>query len=313
LLRRAEVWTPTDIASKDMRQGPPGHALMPGATVTCDFVERTFAGNTPKVGCRLDDDVLKVRYGRDNPEVYASVAATRLLWALGFGADTVTPVHVRCRGCPPKIAPLGGLDRDTVTFDVAAVEEKSPGREVEAPEESGWGWQELDLVDEAAGGAPEAHRDALKLLAVFLQHSDNKSDQQRLVCRSKQTPLAACPDPLMMIHDVGETFGRASLLNRGAVTGVNLDMWSKTPIWTDTKHCVGNLAQSQTGTLDHPVISEAGRRFLAGLLDQLTNRQLEDMFAVARFADRPESGGPIDAWVAAFKHKREEISSVTCP
>ena len=31
-------------------------------------------------------------------------------------------------------------------------------------------------------GAPRAQRDALKLLAVFLQHTDRKPEQQRIVC-----------------------------------------------------------------------------------------------------------------------------------
>ena len=37
-------------------------------------------------------------------------------------------------------------------------------------------------VDPEFGGAPRAHRDAMKLLAVFLQHTDTKPEQQRIVC-----------------------------------------------------------------------------------------------------------------------------------
>ena len=37
-----------------------------------------------------------------------------------------------------------------------------------------------------------------------------------------------------------------------------------------------------TGTLDKPVISEAGRAFLAGLLAQLSDAQLHDLFDVSR-------------------------------
>ncbi len=59
------------------------------------------------------------------------------------------------------------------------------------------------------------------------------------------------------------------------------------------------------------MISEAGRKFLADLLVQLTDAQLHDLFDVARFGER--SNVPIDAWVDVFKKKRQEIVSVTCP
>jgi hypothetical protein len=301
----------------DIRTGPPEGGFPPGATITCDFVDKRFGGHTPKFGCALTPEhILKVRYGRENGEAYAGVAATRLLWALGFGADAMYPVHVICRGCPGKLMSEGTATRDAIRFDIATIERKFPGEDIEAAGvDPGWTWQELDLVDSHVGGATAAERDALKLLAVLLQHTDNKPDQQRLVCPGGGTSryeLAACAAPFMMIHDVGQTFGRANLLNRSALGSVNLDRWSNTPVWKDPVHCVGNLAPSQTGTLTDPVISETGRKFLADLLVQLTNTQLNDLFSVARFADKPHGGGPVDAWVAAFKHKRDEIVSAQC-
>src|ERR1041384_2417867 len=105
-LARAQVWTPTRVATMDVRIGPRGRgSFAPEQTVTCDYVDTKLPGNTPKFACRIDGDEVKIRYGRTNGEVYAGVAATRLLWALGFGADALYPVHVICRGCPPT---LGG-------------------------------------------------------------------------------------------------------------------------------------------------------------------------------------------------------------
>src|SRR5688572_5568651 len=70
--------------------------------VPCDYVAKPLSGTTPKFDCRLaDGTVVKVKYG-GTPEVHAEVAATRLLAALGFGADHVSYVEaVDCRGCPP--------------------------------------------------------------------------------------------------------------------------------------------------------------------------------------------------------------------
>jgi hypothetical protein len=92
---------------------------------------------------------------------------------------------------------------------------------------------------------------------------------------------------------------------------VNFDEWSHTPLWSDPKRCVANLSKSLTGTLDHPVIGEDGRRFLADLMTQLSDTQLHDLFAVARFERR--SGHTVDEWVEAFKRKRDEILNHQCP
>jgi hypothetical protein len=323
LMRRAQIWKPTDVASMNIVEGPRRKdAFAPGETVTCDYVRASLRGHTPKFACALTkDDTLKVRYGRDNGEVYASVAASRLLWALGFGADAMYPVHVVCRGCPDELSAEGRPEPGQVVFDIVTIERRMPGREIEAPSVGpGWGWPELDLVDEAAGGAPLAERDALKLLAVVLQHSDSKPEQQKLLCvgdHESKHDLASCREPFLMIHDLGQTFGHANLFNRGTVGSVNLQQWSSAPVWKDAAHCIGNLAPSQTGTLIDPMISESGRRFLLDLLAQLTDDQLRDLFTVARFADKPglngaPKGGTVDEWAGAFKKKREEIAATHC-
>ena len=92
---------------------------------------------------------------------------------------------------------------------------------------------------------------------------------------------------------------------------VNFEEWARAKVWTDAKGCIADLKKSATGTLDHPVISEAGRKFLADLLVQLSDQQLHDLFDVARFPLR--SGHPVDEWVEAFKHKRDDIVTRTCP
>ena len=320
-IKRAQVWRKTNVSSMNVALGPQGEGTFaPEATVTCKYVKEAFTGATPKFGCDLgEDEHVKVRYGRDNNEIFAGVAATRLLWALGFGADVLYPVHVICHGCPPG---LQGERTATgeMRFDFAAIERKMAGREMEAPSAGpGWAWPELDLVDERAGGAPRAHRDALKLLAVMLQHTDNKADQQKLLCVDKETPkhnLAACPATFMMIHDVGLTFGTATLMNSQQRSSANLQEWSRTPMWKDAQHCVGNLPPSQTGSLNNPIISEAGRQFLADLLGQLTDRQIQDLFTAARFGEKPglggEGGGSVGDWAAAFKKKRDEIAAAKC-
>ena len=316
LIARAQVWQDTPIAGKDLYRGPDGPgAFKPEDTIACAYRDEELGGASPKFACTLPDgDELKVKYGGTNGEVYGEVLTTRLLWALGFGADRMYSVRVICTGCPPEVGGILRPNGDRI-LDPANVERKLDGREIDG----GWAWRELDAVDPAKGGAPLAHRDALKLLAVFVQHTDNKPDNQRLLCVGAEED-EACRRPMMMMQDVGLTFGTANTLNRQPGASVHLAEWSKLPVWRDGTACVGNLAGSARGTLEAPEISEEGRRFLAALLMQLSDRQLEDLFEAARVELRPRdpasgrSGFPDTAeWVQAFKAKRAQIVDRRCP
>ncbi len=321
-IRKAQVWAPTKVSEMDLRAGPQGAgSFQPNEMVTCDYVEKKLPGTTQKFDCAISKgDVVKVRYGNENGKVQGAVLASRLLWALGFGADRLYPVRVTCRGCSADPWTQRNRVPGEQVFDPAAIERKPQGHEMKSEYKGGWAWPELDQVDEQQGGAPQAQRDALKLLAVFLQHTDNKEEQERLLCLPKgRTATGECDKPFMMMHDVGLTFGQANIFNRTSVGSVNFDQWSKTPIWRDNAvACVGHMSQSQTGTLGDPKISEAGRQFLADLLLQLTDQQLRDLFEVARVDDRsrrPNSAEPpasVDEWVTAFKHKRDEIVTNRC-
>jgi hypothetical protein len=248
------------------------------------------------------------------------------------------PVHVDCKGCPSAIL------RDE---DVASVERKMPGTDIETREIKGWAWPELDEVEPAAGGAPRAQRDALKLLATLVQHSDSKAEQQRLICvprhehqdqtgetkaekkeekkelkqeekKAEARGELSCGETFMMVHDLGQTFGHANIFNRQAVGSVNLQQWSSAPVWQDPVQCIAYLPRSSSGSLDSPRISEEGREFLANLLKQLTDAQLHDLFEVSRFPERtdgtlgPDSAGTVQQWVDAFKKKRDEIVHHQC-
>jgi hypothetical protein len=319
--RRAQVWTPTRVAELDLRMGPPiKGAFEPDQYVECDFVESKPSGSSKKFNCKVaDGDIVKVRYGADNGEVEGSILASRLLWALGFGADAAYPVHLLCRGCSDDPWNKRRKTAGEHTFEIATIERKAAGHEMHA-EPEGWSWPELNLVDEMQGGAPRNQRDALKLLAVLIQHTDNKAVQQRLNCQpGGLTDEGDCTKPFLMLHDVGLTFGHANYLNRTSTASVNFELWSETPIWRDKAGCVGHLAKSGTGTLGDPKITEAGRAFLAGLIDQLSDRQLRDLFAIGHVERRSRKPGTheppatIDEWVRAFQQKRAEIDATRCP
>jgi hypothetical protein len=304
------------------------------AVVDCVFKVEGVGGTTPKFVCDLPDgDDIKVKYGAGNAEVYTEVLATRLLSALGFPADRMYPVaRVRCAGCPPdpfkdlqclnegksKEVCFPHVDRSKVqVFEHAVVERTFDGRRIETAKERGWDWKELSKIDERQGGSPRAHVDALRLMAVFFGHWDNKAKNQRLVCsgdEDKKDENASttddCDKPVAMVQDVGATFGPDKL---------SLEGWSSTPIWADASQCLVSMRSLPYGgsSFADTQISEEGRAFLAGLLKQLSHDQIRALFVGARVSEYPHktaAGKNVDNWVRAFEKKVAAIvDRPACP
>jgi len=320
-IARATLWNATNVAAMNLKDGPQAPGSFPfRALVECNYLDKKLGGDSPKFVCVIGkDDEVKVKFGGNNGEVFGEVLATRLLWALGFGADRMYPVNVICHGCPDT---LGGVERpdQESRFDPAIIERKMEGTEWPREGKQGWSWEELDRVDAESGGAPRSQRDALKLLAVFLQHTDSKPEQQRIVCLDPApTARDSCSNPFLMLNDVGLTFGRANRSNANDTGSVNLIAWRRTPVWRRDNTCEGNLPKSLTGTLNNPMIGEEGRLFLANLLLLLSDRQLHDLFEAARVELRLRAPGTassgfatIDEWVSAFKEKRSQIVDRRC-
>ena len=104
ILQRARVWQSIDTRALNLLAGPPVPASQRiRATLTCrfEFPKKPLGGNTPKFQCEVrPGDVVKVKYGKKNGEVFAEIAASRLFWALGFKVDRMYPAIVTCEGCP---------------------------------------------------------------------------------------------------------------------------------------------------------------------------------------------------------------------
>jgi hypothetical protein len=329
-LATARVWSPpaTPVAQFDFAANPP-NGFDRSDEVSCRFTVQKSSGGTPKFHCQLPDGrILKIKYGKQNAELEAEVAGTRLLRALGFGADDMFTVRaVHCAGCPRLpfqalkcrdhlgsdfLCFAGLLDYSTIrTFRSAVIERRLDGNIVEGFEDQGWGWYELDRIDAARGGASRAEVDALRLIAVFLAHWDNKAPNQRLLCPAgRELSSGACAAPLAMIQDLGATFGPLSL---------DLPNWRATRIWQDRAECTVSMRSLPYAgaTFSDVRISDAGRRLIASLLDQLSTSQLEDLFTASGMIQYDAIDGNARAaagWIEAFRHKVREIrEGPACP
>ncbi len=335
-MRKAKIWQQKQIASTDLLAGPQSNiAVPPEKEVTCRYVEGREEGYAPKFKCKLSgsEETVLVKY--KSRETFAELAASRLLWALGFYADEYYPVKLKCAGCPDKDSsqPSGEQAKVERIFEDAIIERNFPG-EIGQYNDQGWDWKELD--DKKLEGATQAEIDALKLLAVFIQHTDSKQEQQRLGCYPQDIDQQKkfCKKPVLMIQDLGATFGKGDS-KVTSVSQMTFHAWKNENIWNAKKEeefkrdhpaqpiCFGKLTRAEfnwRSGLSDPEISEEGRSLLANLLNQLSDQQIHDLFRVAR-ADKTgeeiEVGGvkrqvTIGDWVAAFKEKRRQINERRC-
>lgn len=310
-----------------VRDGPsPDMPSAAGTDVECRYEPKATTGTTPKFDCRLaDGTVVKVKYGI-NPEIPGEVAATRLLSAMGFAADRMSIVNrVRCYGCPRspyrsrQVAEwffvAGLLDQfldysEYADFARAAVERKHEARAFEVDGHEGWGFYELASVDASRGGASRGEVDALRLMAVFLAHWDNKTTNQRLICLGDTGDDSArpCASPVLMLQDLGATFGPKKVDYLG---------WKHAPIWRDAQGCTVSMTNLpyRGATFQDVEISEAGRALVAERLGAYDAVDIANLFLSSNFPDA-ETGRVgatnVQPWVDAFLEKVAAIRNRSC-
>ena len=282
------------------------------------YVDRASAGNTPKFYCRLAD-------GRGSEGQVRTPQRRGLRRGGGDAAAVGARLRRRCActrsasGAPgvaeePGAPPLRGV---VTTFDAAVIERKMPGRSLKGKDGEGWTWKELDAVDPSRGGATLAQRDALKLLAAMIQHTDSKRDQQSLICADEASSARACRRPWMLIGDLGKTFGQANAFNRDAPGSVNLEAWAE--------HAGLGRRRGlprQPGAVGDRDAREPGRHRRGPALPRLAAAPADRppaarLFAVARFPERSEArkdadGRDIAAWVSTFKDKVAQMADRSC-
>lgn len=113
-----------------------------------------------------------------------------------------------------------------------------------------------------------------------------------------------------MLQDVGGTFGPVK---------VDLQNWRATPVWADPGTCRVSMERLpyEGATFPERQISEDGRQFLLGLLEQLSAAQIETLFTASRvvaFDSVIAESRRASAWAAAFLDKVRQIREAgPCP
>jgi hypothetical protein len=360
-LATATIWSdPGDLTPAALLAGPPltdgsgVEAALKGSPFPCTFAEagKTLGGATKKFSCTTSTGkTIRVKYTEpsktSNREVFATVAASRLLWALGFTSHPVYPIALDCLDCPDD--PTEGTGKKEKRSYLATYSPifTDPALVDEDEADEGWKFGEIDAAISAlpAGELRSRQRqyfDALQLVGVLLQHGDRKPEQQRLSCHGAlkadagsirqvegasafvENPGAtACDSPAVSMQDLGATFGGAGKRTKGSTAKMNLEEWADKQVFKKSDagtECHGDLTVSMAagdGSMGDPRIGEAGRKFLADRLRRLTDNHLKAIFGAARVNlmtkdDDDPKGSTVEGWVAAFKDKVRQIETRTC-
>ncbi len=200
-------------------------------------------------------------------------------------------------------------DYSVVTeFPMTAIETRMPMHGLQQGDKSGWVWKELDEID-TNRGATKAEIDAFRLLAIFVAHSDNKRENQRLVCRT-EVVNGKCAEPFMIIQDMGANFGKS--VKVGDFEKFDIKLWDQNPIWSDANICELKIKGAPNASFGTPRVSEAGRKLLAELLGQLNQKQIEDLF-IGAYTREFAGETAVAQFVQTFLKRRSIIENTICP
>ncbi|HJZ65849.1 MAG TPA: hypothetical protein VKD70_16095 [Candidatus Acidoferrum sp.] len=173
---------------------------------------------------RVKVKYLKPPYPNHNPrfnEVFTAVAATRIMWVLGFPADEVYPAGAAaCIGCGPdpfgnKLAQNTASLKDTPdVFKIVNVERELPLDQIAPEDDETWSWSDTAKFysDGEWTHQQKVEFDAYRLALGLIHYHNALPQQNRLVCAQwDETGTVAakhCRKPMIYVHDMGSTFGK---------------------------------------------------------------------------------------------------------
>jgi hypothetical protein len=302
-----------------------------------------FAGNDTNNEHAIKADHFKVKYlkppypdhnTRFN-EVFTEVAASRIMWVLGFPADHVYPVgSAACIGCTAD--PFGNnlknnsasLKDAPSVFKVVSAERETPWEQINPEGDETWSWSDAAKF---YGDGEWTHQQRVEYdayrLALGLFHYHNAIAQQNRLACAQWAPGAAgqprvCQRPMIFVQDLGSTFGKAKggmdLL--GTNPRGSFSDWESQTVFANPQTC--ELRATLDG--DKQVLKEAQDQMIQRL-SRLDPQTVRTIFSVARFqmmdqkqlhrlrdggSQNPEDAA-LDEWTNTFLKRIQEIKSAT--
>ncbi len=281
---------------------------------------------------------LKPPYPGHNPrfnEVFTTVAATRIMWVLGFPTDHGYPAgSASCIGCTDdpfgsKLADNKASLKDApVVFKVVSAERELPWDEINPENDETWSWSDAAKFY-SDGEWSEQQRvgyDAYRLALGLIHYYNALPQQNRIDCAEWDTPGAGhpkvCVKPVIFVHDLGSTFGkkRSALDLFGTNPRGSFSAWKAQTVFVNPADC--ELRATLLG--DKRVLKKA-QDLIVQRAARLDRDTVKSIFRVARFnmmdqeqLHRLRASGAqnvddaaLDEWTTVFLERLEELHTAT--
>jgi hypothetical protein len=267
------LWEPVEIAERDLYWGPGGREMFPvleGMT----FVGRQSGGNNLKF--RLREKSGREWVAKAADESQPEVAATRLLWAIGYPTEIDYIV--------PKVSIAKWGNYKNVRFEARPDGIKRGDR---------WSWDDNPFKNssEFAG---------LRIMMAMLNNWDLKDENTVILRRDGKL--------LYTISDLGSSFGKLAKHSETR-SGRSVNKPDDYAGANFIKRIEGNMIHfdytAQRADLMRGLNVDHGR-WLADLLLKLSDKQIEDAFRAANY--EPEE---VATLAASFKSRIAELDQAT--
>ncbi len=264
---------PTDIASRDLFLGPGGEAMKP------DLSKVTFIADES----RSYSKKYRVRDGAGNewvvklgPEAQSETAATRLVWAAGYFADTTYLV--------PHVDIEGKGSFDNARFEARIKGQKRLGQR--------WDWSKNPFV-----GTNELQ--GLKVLMALINNWDIQNHNNNILLVTDEA--TGEKEARYFDTDLGASFGKEGRFI-GHTRNRPDQYVADTKFITGVEH--GLVRFDYKGKNKHLIsdITAAQAKWLGSILSQLTDQQISDAFRAANYS--PEQ---IEALTRIVKARINEL------
>jgi hypothetical protein len=255
--RRAVLWTdPGDMTARNLFWGPGSEDRAPRPPFT--FVEEDTDGTQPKVIVR--DAAGREWTAKFGTEVHSGIAASRLLWAFGYGADEMYFVE------HGTIAGAKGLKRAAEHVGADGAFHKASFRLRDGAERAKERWL---LTGNPFSGSKELS--GLKILMTMICNWDIQGDRNNRIVSSGDVDR-------YIVTDLGASFGKMGtfLVPRSKW---DLDDFQKEEFIEKVEDGMVDLDYEGYEGIDKVPVEHA--RWFAGLASRLTDKQIADAFRAA--------------------------------
>jgi hypothetical protein len=267
------IWQQVDIPSRDVLRGPTSEGITP-ALEKVKFLGRQSGGNNLKY--RIEDANGNEWVVKIADESQAEVAATRLIWALGYRTEIDHIV--------PRISIEGIGNYKNARFE---------GRPKTIKRGERWSW-----TNHPHAGTKEF--DGLKIMMAFVNNWDLKDENNIIIEDGGKSYL--------VVSDLGSSLGKLSDKSKSRSNrSVNKpEDFARAGFVKGVNNGIVELDYRGMGEDHLKGIKVENARWLADLLLQLTDKQISDAFRAANYSNED-----VNTYTAAVKARIAALDKAT--